>query len=104
MKKVAALLFTILLGFVILLPLGVQGQGPSEASNGKFRSVSKAVPNEYLVVLRDNTFAEVALVAADLAHLHGGVVKHTFEPLLKGFSVQMPKAAAIALSKDRGGD
>jgi hypothetical protein len=100
MKKVAALLFTILFGLVILLPLGVQGQDPSETSKGKFRSVSRAVPNEYLVVLRDDTFAEVARMATDLAHLHGGVVDHTFDPLIKGFSVRMPQEAAIALSKD----
>jgi subtilisin family serine protease len=61
----------------------------------------KAISDQYIVVLRnDNQKAEVANLANKLAHAHGGKLRHVYRHALKGFAVQLPEAAAIALSKD----
>ena len=58
-------------------------------------------PNEYIVVLSDDILPQnVSATAHALANAHGGVIKHTYSTALKGFSVRLPEAAAIALSND----
>jgi hypothetical protein len=52
-------------------------------------------------VLDDNRVTgDVALVARELAQLHVGSVRFIYRYTIKGFSVQMPESAAIALSLD----
>ena len=103
MKRVLALLAAIALCALCVLtflPVPAPGQGRSKESKGKFRRVERAIPDHYIVVLRDDLPGrDVAVAAADLAGFHGGVTGHVYEHALKGFSVQLPEAAARALSQ-----
>jgi subtilisin family serine protease len=74
-------------------------QGQSAA--GKFRRIGKPIPNQYIVVLNDDTLSsEVASRAAEMARASGGIVRHIYRYALTGFSALMSEAAAIALSSD----
>lgn len=65
------------------------------------RQKGKAVPNQYIVVLKDIVESQdVPSVAAELAGHHQGVLIHTYWSAIKGFSVKMPEDAALALSQD----
>jgi subtilisin family serine protease len=65
-------------------------------------SYAKSASNsqQYIVVLK-NTLSKsnVAVVADDLARKHAGELRFVYEHALKGFSVQLPEDAAIALSQ-----
>lgn len=78
----------------------VRAQGQPAA--GKFRRVGNAIPNQYIVVLDDNTpAANVASLAGEMARAPGGNVTHIYRYALKGFAVyQLSEAAAMALSQD----
>jgi len=77
------------------------GQGYAQKDKGKFRRSQKAIPNQYVVVLKDEVAKEdVPSVASQLALAHGGVSRFIYQHAIKGFSVQLPEAAAIALSKN----
>jgi hypothetical protein len=78
--------------------------GPAAAQRSgatKLRKATHPIPNQYVVVLRDDLLEhEIAAVAADLAGLHGGKIKHLYKHAIKGFSVSLPDAVAGALSED----
>jgi subtilisin family serine protease len=77
------------------------GQGHAQNGKGKFRRTQRATANRYVVVLKDDVPSEeVASVASQLALAQGGVPKHIYQHALKGFSVELPEAAAIALSNN----
>lgn len=104
MKKLSVLLLIVAFFVLAALPLTPQGQskafqGRSPEAQTKFRKVHRAVPNQYNVALRDEVDRRsVHSVADDLARAHGGTIKYVFEHAIKGFTVQMPEAAAVALS------
>ncbi len=99
MKRILALALTLSLGVLGVSPAVAQGQGHATASEGKFRRAENAIADSYIVVLKDDLpRADVEEVAADLARAHGGVTRHVYEHAIKGFSVRMPEAAAVALS------
>lgn len=105
MKTRSMLLLTIAFVFLasMLMPQsrGTAFQGQSQHQPAKFRKVNRAIPNRYNVALRDDVGrANVRSVAAALAQAHGGRLKYTFEDALKGFTIEIPESAAIALSKD----
>jgi hypothetical protein len=64
----------------------------------------KAVPDEYIVVLRDDVKGmagvRAAAVAEEMAVPRGGRVLHAYEHALKGFSVRMPEARVRELLED----
>lgn len=60
-----------------------------------FRRTARKVPGQYIVKLRDETADVDALVQR-----YGGQVRHRYRHALKGFSVRLPEAAAIALSQN----
>jgi len=67
----------------------------------KFNRAERAVPNEYIVALNDDTTkANAPSIINTLANAYGGTIKHNWGDTLKGFSVRMPEAEAIALSND----
>jgi len=67
----------------------------------KFNRAARAVPNEYIVALNDDTTkANAPSIINTLANAYGGTIKHNWGDTLKGFSVRMPEAEAIALSND----
>jgi subtilisin family serine protease len=96
MKRTLVLLLAVALCAVVFTPHFTQGQGRDQ---DKIRKAKQAIPNQYIVVLK-NTLpkANVAAVANDLARQHGGNLRFVYEHALKGFSIQLPEVAAIALS------
>jgi aqualysin 1 len=100
MKKVYALL---LAAFVVCAPLlnipQAQGQGQSQEIQGKFRRTRDPILNQYIVRFSDDFDRfQVASTANHLASIHGGTIKYIYEHTIKGFAVQLPEPAAIALS------
>src|SRR5258706_15191946 len=65
---------------------------------GDFRKVGKPIPNSYIVVFDDHAVRDVPAASAALANIHGGRIVHVYERALKGFSIELPEAAARALS------
>jgi len=104
MKKVLSLLLAMAFFAVAAAPWGTQAQGKGngeQSQQGKLRKVEKSIPNQYIVVLRDDVPASsVASIATSLAGAHGGLKKHVFTHALKGFSVSLSEQAAAALSRD----
>jgi subtilisin family serine protease len=99
MKRFLALLLTIALCVLSLVPLSAHGQG--NPTKGKFRRTQRAVHNQYVVVLKnDIATSSVASIAYELAGVHGGKTHHIYQRALKGFSVRLSEAAALALSQD----
>lgn len=98
MQKSSTYLIAAVLCVFVFTPHLTQGQGRNP---GKLLKVQKAIPDQYIVVFRDDTQkAEVTNLANNLAHAHRGKLRYVYEHALKGFAVQLPEAAAIALSKD----
>lgn len=107
MKKVSALCLAIVLCLVAHSALTVRGRAGRQQGKGKFRRVEKSIPNQYVVVLKDDADSPEAAddpgveAAADqLLRRHGGELKFTYESALKGFAARMPESAAEALSDD----
>ncbi|HYN85206.1 MAG TPA: S8 family serine peptidase, partial [Pyrinomonadaceae bacterium] len=76
---------------------------PSGAQGGtqKFFHAEDAVQGQYIVVLKSETEQSLVAPTADsLAAQYGGKVRFVFEHALKGFSVAMGEADALALSED----
>ena len=100
MKKT---LLVIALAFVASAAALLVGPPPSRAQEDppKFRQTENAVPNEYIVVLKDETEASlVDSTSENLAKSYGGQIRYTYEYALKGFSVSMSEKDAMALSED----
>src|ERR1051325_1165380 len=101
MKRVLTFL-VVLIGLILAtLPLFSGGHGHAQNAKGKFRRTPKAIANQYVVVLKDEVpSGDVVSVATQLALAHGGVPTHIYQHALKGFSIQVPEAAALALSNN----
>ena len=75
-----------------------QGNAPEKE---KFHRAAKPVRDRYIVVLkRETPSEEVEATTNELLAQHGGNVNHIYTHAIKGFSIQMPEAAAIALSRN----
>ncbi len=105
MKTRSMLFLTI--AFVLLASMfmpqsqGIAFQGRSQQPPAKFLKVDKAIPNQYNVAIKDDIDrSNVHSVAASLAQAHGGTLKYIYEDALKGFTIEIPEVAAIALSKN----
>jgi hypothetical protein len=67
----------------------------------KFNRVTKPVPDQYIVVLNEEALDRgVAEAAAGLARSYGGTVGFVYQSAIKGFSIRMTEAAAVALSRN----
>ena len=102
MKRVITLVVMLIGLSLATSPLFSGGQGHAQKSNqNKFRRTLQAIHNQYVVVLKDEVAQQdVPSVAAQLGLAHGGLTGHLYQHALKGFSMQLPEAAAIALSKN----
>src|SRR6185295_18083237 len=101
MKRVLTLLVLLIGLSLALSPLFSGVQGHAQRDQGKFRRSQKAIPNQYVVVLKDEVAKEdVPARASQLALAHGSVPRFIYQHAIKGFSVQLPEAAALALSKN----
>ncbi len=100
----ACLALLLLLSAIMIMITGrARAQEQSRQPAGKFLKSqgANAVRDQYLVMLRDHIpESEVARIAAELARRHGGVTRRIYVHSPKGFSVNMPEAAALALSRD----
>jgi subtilisin family serine protease len=104
MKKRSMLLLTVAFALLasVLMPQSQSTafQGQSQQPPAKFSKVNRAVPNQYNVVLIDDTDRlTIRSVADNLAQAYGGNIKYVYEHALKGFTIQIPEVAAVALSK-----
>lgn len=80
---------------IALLP----GAAGAAARRGHIASVGRAVPNSYVVVL-DTGVTSPARVATSLARIHGGELGWVYNHALKGFSIEIDRAGALAISTD----
>ncbi|HEY0101813.1 MAG TPA: S8 family serine peptidase [Pyrinomonadaceae bacterium] len=96
MKKTLALL--VIFGAIALVPQLALGQ--ESDSENRLRKNESAIPNNYIVVFNESVPAgRVAAFARQLAREHGGQLGYTYQTALRGFSVEMNEAQAVALSR-----
>lgn len=111
MKKNLRLLLAMLLAGIAVSLIGwdagsaAQGNAstaaPSQGRGEKFRRSGKPVRDHYIVVLKPETPSEeVEAVTNELLANHGGTTRHIYKSAIKGFSIELPEAAAIALSRN----
>ena len=94
--------------FASLFLIAFLAQPGTSSLQEKQRFLRKAHPiaNNYIVVLDDSVVGEkgpfsiAPHVAADMASVYKGKVKHIYQHALNGFSIEMSEADAEALSKD----
>ena len=72
---------------------------PAAATSGIFRESEQAVPGSYIVLLQPGV-DDVAEAAATLTRIHGGDVGHLYRHAVKGFSLQIDRAGAWAISRE----
>ncbi|HEX8772544.1 MAG TPA: S8 family serine peptidase, partial [Pyrinomonadaceae bacterium] len=102
MKKLVALLAVVALSAMIFVSGAVHGQN----SRNKIRTKEKKVANSYIVVLEDwavglkGDTSAAPDIAANLATIYGGKVKHIYKHAISGFSIELSEADAVALSQD----
>jgi subtilisin family serine protease len=106
MKKFLALLLAIAFIAMATAPWGSSAQNKGnergrQLNQLKFRKVEKPIPDQYIVVLKDDVPAsEVSSRAASLVLARGGFARHIYKSALKGFAATMRESEAIALSQD----
>ncbi|HEX7330069.1 MAG TPA: S8 family serine peptidase [Pyrinomonadaceae bacterium] len=86
----------------ITWPDSSAAQAPaSQGQPDKFRRAAKPVHDRYIVVLkRETPREEVEATANELTAKHGGNADRIYTHAIKGFSMQMSEAAAMALSRN----
>jgi hypothetical protein len=95
MKLIKVLLLTFYL--LALVPQPALAQESS--TTGRIRRSNAAIPNSYIVIFKDSVpQGRVKGFAAQLARTHGGTIGFTYEHALRGFSVELSEAQALALS------
>ncbi len=100
MLKNVSLFLVISLPLLTSQPHPAQRRVPSQHAPQTIRRHERAVPNSYIVVLKDEAAAgRVRALAAQLSRAHGGRLAAIYEHALKGFSVQLNEAAAQALAR-----
>jgi Tol biopolymer transport system component len=98
MKRVIAIISIALMAFG-LLPSATQGR-PDSAETA-IRRNANALPDHYIVRLKDEVSSEdVEQIASSLVNSKDSSVTHYFQFAIKGFSVVMSEAEAEALSKN----
>lgn len=103
MKKVCALLiFAGLCAAVFISSPTASSQGRKD----KMRKSSNKIENNYIVVLDDQwvgekgKFSIAPYIAAEMAAMHKGQLKHVYQHALNGFAVEMTPEEAESLSQD----
>jgi subtilisin family serine protease len=106
MKRIYALLLAIAFVAIATAPWDSSAQNKGnerrdQANTNKFRKVQNKIPNQYIVVFKDDVSAsELDSRAAALALARGGFARHVYKHALKGFSATLRENEAIALSQD----
>lgn len=89
---------TIALTAALLIAL-LPAPAGAAAKRGRILPAGKAVPGSYVVML-ESTVPSVPDVATSLARLHGGELGWVYNHALKGFSIEIDRAGALAISAD----
>src|SRR6476660_6840216 len=102
MKKTLSLFALLAICIAVVVLTTVHGQN-THGNAGKFRRTSpdKRIPNQYIVVLKDDVNdvdSEALRLSRDFGGDRGG--GFTYHRALKGFSVRMPEAQAAKLAND----
>jgi subtilisin family serine protease len=102
MKKTLSLFALLAICVAVVVLTTVHGQN-THSSAAKFRRTSpdKRIPNQYIVVLKndvDDVEGEALRLSRDFGGDRGG--GFTYQRALKGFSVRMPEAQAAKLADD----
>lgn len=102
MKKTLVLFAVVAMAVAVVVLTTVHGQNPNSNSS-KFRRAraEKRIPNQYIVVLKDDV-GDVETAAINLARDFNGDRNggHTYNRALKGFSVRMSEQQALRLAND----
>ena len=100
MKKTLALFAVTALTVAAVVLTAVHGQN-SNSSKFRRQRAEKRIPNQYIVVLKDDV-VDVEGEASRLARDFGGDRNegHTYQRALKGFSVRLPEQQALRLADD----
>src|SRR5688572_999648 len=71
------------------------------ASAQEVQTTERAIPGQYIVVLKDDQTARTAVrpVVDDLVRQSGGRLTHVFEHTIRGFAASMSATAAAALAR-----
>lgn len=81
-----------------------QNGAPAPVTNQsvtKFRKASHPIKGQYIVAFKnDMERTQITSAANSLTNLHGGRILFIYEDAIKGFAVEMPEQAAIALSNN----
>lgn len=76
----------------------------SNAEDSKYYKSKRPVPYSFIVVLQSGTQVrlanDIALASKNLANFYGGTLRHVYTTAVEGFSVNMARDKALALSKD----
>ena len=100
MKKTLVLFAFVALSVAVVVLTAAHGQN-SNAQKFRRQRAEKRIPNQYIVVLKDEA-VDVEGEAIRLARDFGGDRNggHTYQRALKGFSVRMPEQQALRLAED----
>jgi subtilisin family serine protease len=91
----------LLLSLCLLALVPQLALGQNFNSQGRLRKTVGAIPNSYIVVFNESVPAgRVEALARQLSREHGGTVGYTYRNALRGFSVEMSEAQAVALSRN----
>jgi subtilisin family serine protease len=99
MKKLFVLLIFVALS--VPTPLHSQAQG-----RGQIRKRARAIANQYIVALKDSAAgargedSRAHEIADEISRRFSGRINHVFRHALNGFAIELPEAAALALSLD----
>jgi subtilisin family serine protease len=114
MLRIGILVISLVILVVVALPLTTSSQNQGRRGplgpQSKFKKVSNALPNRYIVVLDDDVASNdlprearlerVTEIANSHARAHLGKVDYIYETALKGYAIELPnEAAAIAISR-----
>ncbi|HYP24775.1 MAG TPA: S8 family serine peptidase [Actinomycetota bacterium] len=89
---------TIALAAALLVALLPASAGAA-AKRGRILPAGKAVPGSYIVML-ESSVPSVPDVATSLARIHDGELGWVYNHAIKGFSIEIDRAGALAISAD----
>jgi subtilisin family serine protease len=100
MKKTLVLFAFVALSVAVVVLTAAHGQN-SNAQKFRRQRAEKRIPNQYIVVLKDDA-VDVEGEAIRLSREFGGDRNggHTYQRALKGFSVRMPEQQALRMADD----
>lgn len=80
------------------IPTGLKSAESRRGPPRSARAAGEKIPGRYIVRLRDDV-SDIVPTAIAIASAHGGTVRRIYTHAIKGFSAQIPDAAAAALAR-----